>query len=143
MANHCFRAEKIRPFSNEWDFDAPVVRVANSLVNPLGGRAAWITICSGDRSIYRRALGAGRIDGLRSEVIELDYASISELRAKDRDADGFFLCELVLRPSSIHERFLAHWRHPSAEYRAPFHIAIVSLLLGFIGLILGVFAFFY
>jgi len=130
---------KCRDFSRERDYGAfSVIRVFNGCLEPLGGRGAWITISGGKVAQYRRAQGAGGT-GLTKDAIELDYDSRLELGINGRpDQDGFYACELVLAPSSFWEIVRAHWTHPSLAYRVPYRLAVLSVVLGGVGLLLGV-----
>ena len=54
------------------------------------------------------------------------------------DENGFYVCGLTIEPSSFGEKLQAHWKHPSLAYRLPYRLAVLSVILGAIGLILGV-----
>ena len=130
---------KCRDFSRERDYGAfSVVRVFNKCLDSLGGRGSWVTITGGSVVLYRRVLGAGGT-GLTRDAIELDYDSRTELGLSGRpDADGFYTCKLQLQPSTPIERAKAHWTHPSLAYRVPYRLALLSVVLGLVGLVLGI-----
>lgn len=131
---------KVRNFSKDRDFDSfAVVRVSNSVVDTLGGRNAWVTIRGPHKVIYRIVRGSGDIASLSRDAIELDYDSRLDLDALGRpDAEGFAVTSLELARASALQSFLAHWRNPSLAYRVPFQIAIIALILGIVGAVLGV-----
>ena len=130
---------KCRDFKRERDYDEfSVVRVFNGCLSSLGGRGAWVTITGGDVPLYRRVLGSGGT-GLTQDAIELDYDSLVELGLCGRpDEDGFYDCKLEIKCSTTRERVMAHWTHPSLAYRVPFRLALLSVVLGLIGFVLGI-----
>jgi hypothetical protein len=75
---------------------------------------------------------------MTAETIELDYDARNGLGIDERAEDGGYVCDLSLQRASLGGRFYAHWRHPHNEYRAPFQIAMIGLVLGVIGLFLGI-----
>ena len=129
---------RVRDFTRERDFDEPVVRVSNGVLAALGGRGAWVALRCGGRTIHRRVLGSGGAQGMAADMAELDYDARQALAIVERTPEGSFPCAITLQPASLLGRFLAHWHHPSNEYRAPFQIAMIGLVLGVIGLVLGV-----
>jgi hypothetical protein len=77
--------------------------------------------------------------GLSQDDIELDYDSRLEIGVVGTpDENGFYACTLTIQPSSFREKLQAHWKHPSLAYRVPYRLAILSVVLGAIGLVLGV-----
>lgn len=130
---------RCRDFTRAHDYDAfAAVRIFNGNLEPLGGRHAWVTIKSEGSKLYRRVMGAAGT-GLRRGDIELDYDSRLELGiGGKRDEDGFYGCDLTIQPSRLYEKIHAHWIHPNLEYRIPYRMAILSLILGAVGLVLGI-----
>lgn len=129
---------KCRDFTRERDYDAfSVVRVFNGCLDSAGGRGAWVTIVGDGVTLYRRVLGSGGT-GLTRDAIELDYDSRVELGLQGRpDSEGFYSCDLQLARSTAMERAKAHWAHPSLAYRVPYRLALLSVALGFLGLIIS------
>ncbi len=138
MNKSTFCISRVRNFSRDRDFDEPVVRVFNTVLEPLGGRGTWVSIRGNGKSIFRRALGSGATPGMTAETIELDYDARRDLGIDDRAEDGGYICELSLQRASLGGRVHAHWHHPHNEYRAAFQIALIGLVLGVIGLFLGI-----
>lgn len=134
------KVTKVRDFTHGYDYAAfSAVRVNNNLVAELGGRNAWVRICSKSVSLIRRVRGVGDSAGLPKDAIELDYDSRHDLHATgERDADGFHACDLDIQRASRSDKLRAHWANPNVAYRVPFQIAMVGLVLGVIGLALGV-----
>ena len=129
---------RVRNLSRDRDLDEPVVRVFNAVLEPLGGRGTWVAIRGNGMTIFRRALGSGATPDMTAETIELDYDARNGLGIDERAEDGGYVCDLSLQRASLGGRFYAHWRHPHNEYRAPFQIAMIGLVLGVIGLFLGI-----
>ena len=133
------RASKVRDFSRDFDYHAfSIVRVFNGCLEELGGRNAWVVVSSDNKRLYRRAQGAGGNPGLPKDGIELDYDSRTELGVSGRpDGDGFYSCQVTISPATPFESFLGHWQNPRVEYQFAFRLAVLSVGLGFIGLMLG------
>lgn len=130
---------RCRDFTREQDYGAfAAVRAFNGCLKQLGGRHAWVTLSSGNMKLYRRVMGAAGT-GLSHGDIEFDYDSRLELGLSGHpDENGFYGCDLTMQPSSFIERLHAHWRHPNLAYRVPYQLAILSLVLGAVGLVLGI-----
>ncbi len=122
-----------------------VVRVANHMVDLLGGRYSWVRITGKDgKTIYRTIRGAGDID-LKSHQIELDYDGSVDIGINGtpkinrenglEDPSGFRECDLKLTRIGFFRKIIAHWMHPDPAYRAPMQLAIV---LGGIGILIGI-----
>ena len=130
---------RARDYSRDQDYDAfTVVRLFNGHIRSLGGRHAWVKICTDNKRIYRRIRGGANL-GLAGDSIELDYDSRLELGIESpRGEDGFHPCSVVISPASFFGKIMAHWQNPNIEYRVSYRLAILSVVLGFVGLILGV-----
>ena len=135
------KVSKCRRFSRDHDYGAfSVVRVSNDRLASLGGRNTWVTISGKEVKIYRRVLGSGD-SGLPQIAIELDYDSRAELGIKDRrDAEGYYDCDLSLSPSSLLERAMAHFFHPSPAYRVPYQLALLGVVFSLVSILIAVFS---
>lgn len=131
---------KARDFTRDHDYKAfSVVRVFNGCLSSLGGRNAWVVIRGNNVTLYRRAQGAGGVAALPKTGIELDYDSRLELGLGGRpDEDGYYTCDLEIVPARFVDRILAHWNHPSLEYQLPYRLAVLSVVLGGVGFLLGI-----
>ena len=138
MKRSTIRISHVRNLSRDRDLDEPVVRVFNAALESLGGRGTWVAISGNGKTIFRRALGSGATQGMTAQSIELDYEARRDLKVDERLDDGAYICDLTLQRASLWGRFQAHWQHPHNEYRAPFQIAMIGLVLGVIGLFLGI-----
>jgi hypothetical protein len=138
-----FRVAHQRTFSNPADYNAfCVVRVPNAQVAELGGRGSWVAISnSTGKTAYRTVRGSGAIQPFPGDAIEFDYdtAQYLGITRSVANANGFYPCDLSVRPIKWFEIVLAHWRQPDPAYRVPIQLALVGLLLGAVGLTLGIF----
>ena len=130
---------KARDYSRPQDYDAfSVVRLYNAHLKSLGGRHAWVRLSSNGKTLFRRVRGAGGGTGLPSDGMELDYDSRLELGVDSpRAADGFHPCNVVVSPAGFLGYIKAHWSHPNIEYRVPYRLAMLSVVLGLLGAFLG------
>ena len=133
------QATKCREFSRDYDHDAfSVVRVFNNRLAALGGRNAWVTITSEKSQIYRRARGLSSV-GMTQDAIELDYDSRDELGINGQaDSNGFYACKVTIEKSTLRERLKGHWSNPNPAYTVPYRLAVLSVMLGLVGLFLGI-----
>lgn len=134
------RITTVRDFSRQGDYHAfSVVRVHNRLVADLGGRHAWVRIRSNKATLYRRLRGVGADTSLPVDAIELEYDSRLALGLPGPpDANGFYACDLAIEPATPLDKMRAHWNHPTIEYRVSYRLALLSVVLGLVGFILGI-----
>lgn len=141
-----------RGFSKQSDYAAfAAVRVHNSVLKDLGGRNAWVFIQSPEGGVYRTILGSGSLVPFPEDAIELDYDTAVELEVprmapvnpQGRPEEQFYPCDLKIRPVRGLEIIKAHWSHPNPAYRIPLQISIISIILGGLGLLLGLAAFWF
>lgn len=129
-----------RNYSDRADADKfAVIRIANSLVNTLGGRYKWVEIKNNDgKKIYRTIRGAGDRD-ISSHQMELDYDSIIELGLslkKPESTDGkpnlsgYINCDISISKVGFIKSFWGHYKHPDPAYRAPMKLSFVSFFIG-------------
>jgi hypothetical protein len=130
----------VRDFTRQNDYNAfSVVRVHNRFVADLGGRHAWVRIRNANATLYRRVRGAGADTSLPPDGIELEYDSRLELGLPGPpDANGFYACDLTVEPATTLDKIRAHWSHPTIEYRVTYRLAVLSVVLGSVGFILGI-----
>lgn len=130
-------------FSNLADYDAfSVIRLHNKVVSSLGGRHSWVRIDSAaGRTAYRMIRGAGSKAPFPTDAMELDYETGISLgippAPRQKSAEGFYPCNLMLRRATRWEILRAHWGHPDPAYRFPLQISLVSFFLGVVALVLG------
>jgi len=135
-----FIVERVRDFGQEQDFlESSIVRVSSLLLAELGGRHSWVRIKSGKSKIYRRARGAAVGRNLPKNGIELEYDSRLELGVDgERDDSEYYSCSMELQRANFFEKAVAHWAHPSLEYRVTYRLAILSLALAALSVVLAV-----
>ncbi|MDP2360628.1 MAG: hypothetical protein Q8O14_07730 [bacterium] len=102
-----------------------IVRVANTVLQELGGRGKWLKISNSNRRIYRQCYGGGNVSGLSADTIELDYDGLSELGLVKNCGR-----EIVkLLPVSS---FIGQLNHPDDKHRWVIRVSILAIIMGII-----------
>ena len=126
---------KVFDIQKEQDFgDDAICRLHTSVLRDTDiNRNDWIKITNNkdtSKYIFRRVKG-GSPKNSSKHYIELDYDSRLELGIKEKCDE----VDLIAEKATYFEIFKANWNYPNYAIKLAFRLAVLSVVLGFIGVI--------
>ena len=150
-------------FPSDYDKNIPFIRLDGRVMKGEGiKRIDWVVLRSNvsGKSIYRMAQGCGRINGFTPGTVMIGYEDMLELEpdrkdqhpncvatlkkegsteAKPTEIQKAYSVDWTLRRVGRFESIMAYWQHPDSGYQISVRIAIVSLIVGILGFVMGFF----